>query len=67
MPILREIGEGLFLANNENYINDYEIVLLYENNKSKNPYFFYWTETGFDLDWLNEDECFRTNESFQEK
>lgn len=67
MPVLREIGEGLFLAHNENYVNDYEIVFLYENNKSKNPYFSYWTETEFDLDWLHEDECFRMNESFHEK
>ena len=58
MSGLREVREALFLAHNENYINDEEFLLLYDINKSKNPDFPYWVYPEFDLDRLTEDECY---------
>ena len=44
MSGLREVREGLLLAYSENYLNDDEFIL-FDINKSKNPYFqrLIWT------------------------
>ena len=57
MPGLREVRTALLLAHHENFIEDEELLLLYDLNRSKNPDFPYWRYPAFDLDRLNEDEC----------
>ena len=57
MPGLREVRTALLLAHHDNLIEDEELLLLYDLNRSKNPDFPYWRYPAFDLDRLNEDEC----------
>lgn len=51
------------LSYDEGLINDEEMVLLYDMNKSKNPDFPYWKYSKLDLDSLCDDEC-RSNFRF---
>ena len=53
MPGLREVRTALLLAHHENFIEDEELLLLYDLNRSKNPDFPYWRYPAFDLDRLN--------------
>ena len=50
---MREI---LLVSYDEGLIDDEEMVLLYDMNRSKNPYFPYWKYSEFDLDLLCDDE-----------
>ena len=58
MPKLRVVREHLLLAHADNLIDDEDFVLLYDLNKSKNRDFPYWSYTRFDLERLNDDECY---------
>ena len=57
MSSLREAREALFIAHNNNIINDEEFLLLYDLNRSQNPDFQYSTQEMFNLDAYNDDEC----------
>lgn len=50
--------EHLLLAHANNLIDDEDYLLLYDVNKSKNRDFPYWSYTHFDLERLNDDECY---------
>ncbi|XP_066910729.1 uncharacterized protein [Clytia hemisphaerica] len=58
MPGFREVREALLLANYDNSLNDEDFLLLYDINTSKNPDFPYWKYPSFDLDLLDESECY---------
>ena len=58
MPGFREVQEALLLAYDDNLLDGDDFILLYNLNRSKNPDFPYWRYTSFDLDVLNEDECY---------
>ena len=56
MPNLKEVRDCLLISHAFNLIDDNEFAVLYDVNRSKNPYFPYWNYQ-FDLDRLNDDEC----------
>ena len=53
----REVREALLLAHNNNFINDEELLLLYDLFRSKNLDLPYWRYNMFDLDRLDDSEC----------
>ena len=57
MPYFRETREALLFAHAEDIIDDEELILLFDINKSQNPDFPYWKYNKFDLDSLCDDEC----------
>lgn len=57
MASFRETRELLLLSHSENLINDEEMLLLYDLNKSKNPEIPFWLYSPFDLKELSDDEC----------
>ena len=56
MPGLRDVQNCLLLSHALNVIDDEELLLLYDLNRSKNPDIPYWNYN-FDLDNMNDDEC----------
>ena len=64
MPLLREVREMLCIAYNFQYIDEVEFALLYDINKSKNPYIPYWQYNKFDLENMTDDES-RTEYRFE--
>ena len=57
MASYRETRNLLLLANAENIIDDDELLLLFDLNKSKNPESPYWSYATFDLEEMSDDEC----------
>ena len=57
MPKLRDVRNQLLLAHFDNLIDDEELLMLYDINKSNNLDLPYQNYGKFDLDQLNEDEC----------
>ena len=57
MATFREAREALLLANDLNLIDDEEMLLLYDLNRSKNLDIPYWKYDKFELDSLSDDEC----------
>ena len=58
MASFKEIRELLLLSLEHNTINEEEFLLLSEEFESKNPDFPYENHAGFDLDDMDELECF---------
>ena len=57
MATFREAREALLLANDLDLIDDEEMLLLYDLNRSKNLDIPYWKYGKFELDSLSDDEC----------
>ena len=57
MATFREATEALLLANDLDLIDDEEMLLLYDLNRSKNLDILYWKYEKFELDSLSDDEC----------
>ena len=57
MATFREAREALLLANDLDLIDDEEMLLLYDLNRSKNLDIPYWKYEKFELDSLSDDEC----------
>ena len=57
MPNFRETRARIAYAYRNSFINKWELVLLYELHKLKNPEFPYWNCERFDLDEKTNDEC----------
>ena len=57
MATFREAREALLLANDLHLIDDEEMLLLYDLNRSKNLDIPYWKYEKFELDSLSDDEC----------
>jgi len=57
MATFREAREALFLANDLDLIDDEEMLLLYDLNRSKNLDIPYWKYEKFELDSPSDDEC----------
>lgn len=57
MPNLRETRNCIAYAYRKGFINDRELVLFYDANRSKNPDFQYWNYERFELDELTNAEC----------
>lgn len=53
----REAREALLLANDLDLIDDEEMLLLYDLNRSKNLDIPYWKYEKFELDSLSDEEC----------
>ena len=64
MPLLRGVSEMLCIAYNFQYNDEVEFALLYDINKSKNPYIPYWQYNTFDLENMTDDES-RTEFRFE--
>ena len=58
MSSLRDGREAICVAYNDNIISDEEFIALFDLNKSKNPDFPYWKHDHFNLDNMDDVECF---------
>ena len=57
MVTFREAREALLLANDQDLIDDEEMLVLYDLNRSRNLDIPYWKYEKFELDSLSDDEC----------
>ena len=57
MVSFSETRDLLLLSHSENLIDDEEMLLLYDLNKSKNPVIPYWFYSPFNLKEISDDEC----------
>ena len=57
MPKLKTVRDSLFIAHSENIIDDEELLLLFDVNRSTNLDLLYWSYESFDRDLRSEDEC----------
>ena len=57
MATFREAREALLLANDLDLIDDEEMLLLYDLNRSRNLDIPYWKYEKFELDSLSDEEC----------
>ena len=57
MGTFREAREALLLANDLDLIDDEEMLLLYDLNRSKDLDIPYWKYEKFELDSRSDDEC----------
>ena len=57
MAGLRETREFLLMAYLDDMIDDEDFAMLYDINRSTNPDFPYWTYQPFDLDKMDDSEC----------
>ena len=57
MATFREAREALLLANDQDLIDDEEMLVLYDLNRSRNLDIPYWKYEKFELDSLSDDEC----------
>ena len=53
----REMKACIAYAYGSNFINEQELVVLYDCHKSTNPEFPYWNYDRLDLDEKSNDEC----------
>ena len=58
MSSFKELRELILLSYDDGCISDEEFVLLYDSYKSKNPEFPHYSYDRFDLEMLDETECF---------
>ena len=54
---MKTVRDSLFIAHFENIIDDEELLLLIDVNRSTNLDLLYWSYESFDLDLRSEDEC----------
>lgn len=57
MPKLKEVRERILLFHANHLISDEECILLYDLNKSTNLCLPYWNFERFELQNMNDDEC----------
>ena len=57
MPKLKTARDSLLIADSENILDDEELLLLFDVNRSTNLDLPYWSYESFDLDSWSEDEC----------
>ena len=57
MAGLRETRQFLLMAYQDDMIDDEDFAFLYDINRSTNPDFPYWTYQPFDLDKMDDSEC----------
>ena len=57
MPKLKTVRDSLLIAHSENILDDEELLLLFDVNRSTNLDLPYWSYESFDLDSWSEDEC----------
>ena len=57
MPKLKTVGDSLLIAHSENILDNEELLLLFDVNRSTNLDLPYWSYESFDLDSWSEDEC----------
>ena len=57
MPHLKDARNALFIAHSRGVLTDAELLLLLEENSSKNPPFCYEKYPRFSIDWIEEPEC----------
>ena len=55
MAFLRQTREALLLCHAIKVIDEEELLLLFDVNKSKNPGYPYWNHNAFDLDLMTDD------------
>ena len=56
MPKLKTVRDSLLIAHSENILDDEELLLLFDVNRSTNLDLLYWSYESFDLDSWSEDE-----------
>jgi len=57
MPFLKDVRNALFMSHSQGLLSDEELLLLLEENTSKNPAFEYATYERFDIGRIEEPEC----------
>ena len=57
MPKLKTVRNSLLIAHSENILNDEELLLLFDVNRSTNLDLPYWSYESFNLDSWSENEC----------
>ena len=57
MANLREVRDILTIAYTDGMLSNEQFLLLYDINTSHNPDYPYWNYEAFDLDKLDNDEC----------
>ena len=57
MPKLKTVRDSLLITHSENILDDEELLLLFDVNRSTNLDLSYWSYESFDLDSWSEDEC----------
>ena len=57
MPYLKDVRDALFIAHNRGLLSDAELLLLLEENSSRNPEFSYEKYGRFSIDRIEEPEC----------
>lgn len=57
MPHLKDVRNALFIAHSRGVLTDAELLLLLEENSSKNPPFSYEKYQRFSIDRIEEPEC----------
>lgn len=61
MVSYRETRNLLLLSHANKIIDDEELLLLFDLNKSKNPEISYWSYAPFYLEEMTDDDCYRAN------
>ena len=57
MPKLKTVRDSLLIAHSENILDDEELLLLFDGNRSTNLDLPYWSYESFNLDSWSENEC----------
>ena len=57
MPRLKNVRNSLLIAHNNSLLSDEELLLLFDENSSKNPQFNDEKYERFDIDDIEEAEC----------
>ena len=57
MPTLKAVRDSLLIAHSENILDDEELILLFDVNRSTNLDLPYWSYKHSDIDSWSEDEC----------
>ena len=57
MPKLKTVRDSLLIAHCENILDDEELLLLFDGNRSTNLDLPYWSYESFNLDSWSENEC----------